>query len=183
MSDYQATWLHLFIITEYCNIQGLQVCLVIAGLPCHSKTALPCHSKTAGQVCRASLPGKSAGHVRSEKISHWFFKVWSCLITSDHVWSRLIMSDQVFDHVWSCLIKFDQLSADIVPSLIKGRPNNNNNNKAKCIPGGTLRVLAGKNTVTIEQWALIKHCLWMTKMVTHSKIVDPWYILHENMPF
>jgi hypothetical protein len=32
--------------------------------------------------------------------------------------------------------------------LIKGRPptttNNNNNNKAKCIPGGTLRVLAGK---------------------------------------
>jgi hypothetical protein len=44
----------------------------------------------------------------------------------------------------------------IVPSLIKGRPNNNNNNnnnntnnnnnnnKAKCIPGGTLRVLAGK---------------------------------------
>jgi hypothetical protein len=37
-----------------------------------------------------------------------------------------------------------------VPSLIKGRPNNNNNtnnNKAKCIPGGTLRVLAGKNNV------------------------------------
>jgi hypothetical protein len=33
---------------------------------------------------------------------------------------------------------------------IKGRHNNNtnntnNNNKAKCIPGGTLRVLAGKN--------------------------------------
>jgi hypothetical protein len=40
---------------------------------------------------------------------------------------------------------FDQLSAKIVPSLIKGRPNNTtNNNKAKCIPGGTLRVLAGK---------------------------------------
>jgi hypothetical protein len=36
---------------------------------------------------------------------------------------------------------FDQLSAEIVPSLIKGR---HNNNKAKCIPGGTLRVLAGK---------------------------------------
>jgi hypothetical protein len=40
------------------------------------------------------------------------------------------------------------LSAEILPSLIKGRPttttNNNNNNKAKCIPGGTLRVLAGK---------------------------------------
>jgi hypothetical protein len=39
-----------------------------------------------------------------------------------------------------------------VPSLIKGRHNNttttttnNNNNKAKCIPGGTLRVLTGKN--------------------------------------
>jgi hypothetical protein len=44
---------------------------------------------------------------------------------------------------------FHQLSAEILPSLIKGRPNNNNtntntNNKAKCIPGGTLRVLAGK---------------------------------------
>jgi hypothetical protein len=38
---------------------------------------------------------------------------------------------------------FDQLSAEKLPSLIKGRPNNNNN-KAKCIPGGTLRVLAGK---------------------------------------
>jgi hypothetical protein len=33
-----------------------------------------------------------------------------------------------------------------VPSLTKGRHNNNNNNnKSKCIPGGTLRVLAGKN--------------------------------------
>jgi hypothetical protein len=45
---------------------------------------------------------------------------------------------------------FDQLSAEIVPSLTKGRHNNNNTNnnnkaKAKCIPGGTLRVLAGKN--------------------------------------
>jgi hypothetical protein len=41
---------------------------------------------------------------------------------------------------------FGQLLAEIVQSLIKGRPNNNNtnNNKAKCIPGGTLRVLAGK---------------------------------------
>jgi hypothetical protein len=39
------------------------------------------------------------------------------------------------------------LSAEILPSLIKGRPSTttNNNNKAKCIPGGTLRVLAGKN--------------------------------------
>jgi hypothetical protein len=47
---------------------------------------------------------------------------------------------------------FDQLSAEIVPSLTKGRHNNNNtntnNNKAKCIPGGTLRVLAGKNKDT-----------------------------------
>jgi hypothetical protein len=47
---------------------------------------------------------------------------------------------------------FDQLSAEIVPSLTKGRHNNNNNtntnnNKAKCIPGVTLRVLAGKNVV------------------------------------
>jgi hypothetical protein len=42
---------------------------------------------------------------------------------------------------------FHQLSAEILPSLIKGRPpttTTNNNNKAKCIPGGTLRVLAGK---------------------------------------
>jgi hypothetical protein len=46
---------------------------------------------------------------------------------------------------------FHQLLAKILPSLTKGRPNNNNtntntnnNNKAKCIPGGTLRVLAGK---------------------------------------
>jgi hypothetical protein len=49
------------------------------------------------------------------------------------------------DHVQSCFIKC-QLK---LPSLIKGRPPtptpNNNNNKAKCIPGGTLRVLAGKN--------------------------------------
>jgi hypothetical protein len=42
---------------------------------------------------------------------------------------------------------FDQLSAEIAPSLIKGRHNSpNNNNKAKCIPGGTLRVLAGKKS-------------------------------------
>jgi hypothetical protein len=38
-----------------------------------------------------------------------------------------------------------------LPSLIKGRPSttttNNNNNKAKCIPGGTLRVLAGKKCI------------------------------------
>jgi hypothetical protein len=39
----------------------------------------------------------------------------------------------------------------------------------------------GHTTVTIVQLALIKHCLWMTQMVTHSKIVDPLYILHENM--
>jgi hypothetical protein len=54
---------------------------------------------------------------------------------------------------------FDQLSAEIVPSLTKGRHNNNNNNnnttnnnnKAKCIPGGTLCVLAGKK---IQQFLL-----------------------------
>jgi hypothetical protein len=41
---------------------------------------------------------------------------------------------------------FDQLLAEIVPSLIKGRhKTNNKTKKAKCIPGGTLRVLAGKN--------------------------------------
>jgi hypothetical protein len=44
---------------------------------------------------------------------------------------------------------FHQLLAEILPSLTKGRPNNNNtnnNNKAKCIRGGTLRVLAGKKS-------------------------------------
>jgi hypothetical protein len=45
---------------------------------------------------------------------------------------------------------FDQLSAEIVPSLTKGRPNNTNNNKAKRIPGGTLRVLAGKNHILLK---------------------------------
>jgi hypothetical protein len=37
---------------------------------------------------------------------------------------------------------------EIVPILIKGSiptaGNNNNNNKAKCKPGGILRILAGK---------------------------------------
>jgi hypothetical protein len=28
------------------------------------------------------------------------------------------------------------------------------------------------------EWALIKLCLWTTKMLTNSKIVDPLYILH-----
>jgi hypothetical protein len=45
-----------------------------------------------------------------------------------------------------------------VPSLIKGRHNNtttttnnnNNNIKAKCIPGGTLRVLTGKNVLRYQ---------------------------------
>jgi hypothetical protein len=52
--------------------------------------------------------------------------------------ATLIMSNHIY-----------QLSAEILPSLIKGRHpnNNNNNNKAKCIPGGTLRVLAGKKKV------------------------------------
>jgi hypothetical protein len=48
----------------------------------------------------------------------------------------------------------DQLSAEIVPSLIKGRHNTNNNNKAKCIPGGTLRVLAGKNCLNYHRGSL-----------------------------
>jgi hypothetical protein len=48
---------------------------------------------------------------------------------------------------------FDQLSAEIVTSFIKGRTNtnNNNNNKAKCIPGGTLRVLAGKKCLSLKR--------------------------------
>jgi hypothetical protein len=45
-------------------------------------------------------------------------------------------------------------------------------------------VIKYTTTVNTEQWALIKHCLWMTKMVTtHSKIVEPLYILHEHMQF
>jgi hypothetical protein len=43
--------------------------------------------------------------------------------------------------------------------------------------------LPGPSTVTIEQCALFKQCLRTTKMVTHNKIVDPLYILHENMQF
>jgi hypothetical protein len=55
-----------------------------------------------------------------------------------------------------------------LPSLIKGRPspnnnNNNNNNKAKCIPGGTLRVLAGKNSWTFS--VTIKSGLSIQKMM------------------
>jgi hypothetical protein len=46
---------------------------------------------------------------------------------------------------------FDQLSAEIVTSFIKGRTNTNNNNKAKCIPGGTLRVLAGKKCLSLKR--------------------------------
>jgi hypothetical protein len=66
MSEFQATLMHLFIITEDCNNQGLQVCPVIATLPGKSavqvcRASLP--GKSAGQVCRASLPGKSAGQV------------------------------------------------------------------------------------------------------------------------
>jgi hypothetical protein len=38
-------------------------------------------------------------------------------------------------------------------------------------------------TVTMEQWAFIEHCLLMTKMVTHSKIGHPLYILDKNMQF
>jgi hypothetical protein len=54
----------LFIITEYCHNQGLQVCR--ASLPGKSagqlcRASLP--GKSAGQVCRASLPGKSSGQV------------------------------------------------------------------------------------------------------------------------
>jgi hypothetical protein len=157
----------LFIITEYCHNQGLQVCLVIAklhfpvilslpgksagqsagpvcraSLPGQSagpvcqaslpgKSARPvcqaslpgksagpvCQSslpgqsaglvcwasrpgksarqvcraslpgKSAGQVCRASLPGKSAGQVCRASLPGKSDHVWSCLITSDHVWS------------------------------------------------------------------------------------------------
>jgi hypothetical protein len=44
--------------------------------------------------------------------------------------------------------------------LIKGRnnnttTNNNNNNKAKCIPGGPLRVLAGKNPISFLKIQII----------------------------
>jgi hypothetical protein len=61
---------------------------------------------------------------------------------------------------------FDQLSAEIEPSLTKGRHNNNNNNnnKAKCIPGGTLRVLAGKNVFLIFRFEQQICKSWCTKM-------------------
>jgi hypothetical protein len=58
---------------------------------------------------------------------------------------------------------FDQLSSEIVPSLTKGRHNNtNNNNKAKCIPGGTLRVLAGKNGMGFPTYKGIEHGMFQT---------------------
>jgi hypothetical protein len=55
---------------------------------------------------------------------------------------------------------FDQLSAEIVPSLIKGRHNspNTNNNKAKCITGGTLRELAGKKNLRTKSAQNLNHC-------------------------
>jgi hypothetical protein len=174
MSEFQATWLHLFIISEYCHNQGLQVCLVIArlhfpviksaGQVCCRASLLPGKSaarqvccrasllpgksaagqvccraslpgKSAGQVCRASLPGKSAGRVcRASLTGKSDGQVcWASLpgMSAGQVCrASLIMSNHIY-----------QLSAEILPSLIKGR---HPNNKAKCIPGGTLRVLAGK---------------------------------------
>jgi hypothetical protein len=173
MSDFQTTWLHLFVITEYCHNQGLQVCLVIAGLPCHSKTALSCHSKTAGQVCRASLLGKTAGQSKFVMAVHRKkFTLISSLIMFDHVWSCLITSDHVWSSFWSCLIMFDQRSAEIVPSLTKGRHSTTNNNKAKCIPGGTLRVLAGKNktenTSSPYPWAFYYYTALVAKLVARK---------------
>jgi hypothetical protein len=64
-----------------------------------------------------------------------------------------------------------------VPSLIKGRPNNNtnNNNKAKCIPGGTLRVLAGKNNQpifpTTKQFEL-SNCFFCCFAIKNNLILD-----------
>jgi hypothetical protein len=51
---------------------------------------------------------------------------------------------------------FYQLLAEILASLSKGPPNN----KAKCIPGGTLRVLAGKNS-SLDFILTNKHILSM----------------------
>jgi hypothetical protein len=82
------------------------------------------------QVCRA-CPIKISNGCSQKKIHTDFMS---------ELWSRLIKFLIMSDHVWSCLIMFDQLSTEIVWL------NNNNNNKAKCKPGGTLRVLACKNT-------------------------------------
>jgi hypothetical protein len=49
-------------------------------------------------------------------------------------------------------------------NLTNGYPNNKNKNK--------------NNKVKSKQ-----NFLWPSKMMTHSKIVDPLYILLENMPF
>jgi hypothetical protein len=38
------------------------------------------------------------------------------------------------------------------PSPPNNNNNNNNNNKAKCIPGGTLRVLAGKKDHSLDHF-------------------------------
>jgi hypothetical protein len=101
----------------------------LASLPCLFKTIfcrprlarLPFFIKSAGQVCRPSLPAKSASQV----------------------WSKFVMSDQVSDHVWiliNCRSKYWQV-------WLKDQWHSNNN-KAKCRPGGTLRVLAGKKPLT-----------------------------------
>jgi hypothetical protein len=67
---------------------------------------------------------------------------------------------------------FHQLLAEILPSLTKGRPNNNtnnnnNNNKAKCIPGGTLRVLAGKKECFCHQYVR-KHMIASSKIFSNQ---------------
>jgi hypothetical protein len=120
-----------------------------AGQVCRQvcRSSLP--GKSAGQVCRASLPGKSAGQVcraicRASLPGKSAGQVWICL---SYLKLATCLTSQVLNlksSFWSCLIMFDQVSAEILLSLIKG-VTNNNNNKSKCIPGGSLRVLAGKN--------------------------------------
>jgi hypothetical protein len=69
-----------------------------------------------------------------------------------------------------------------VPSLTKGRHNNNNNNnnnnttnnnnnKAKCIPGGTLRVLAGKKFENLSILANFDHFGQLLPIVAYFRYI------------
>jgi hypothetical protein len=74
--------------------------------------------KSDGQVCRPSLLAKSAGQVCWPSLPA-MFSGQVCrpsLIKSNGCSSQTVISN----HVWSCLIMFDQLSAEILASLIKG---------------------------------------------------------------
>jgi hypothetical protein len=124
------------------------------------------------QVCRASLPGKSAGQVW---ICLIYLKLASCLtsqvlnfksslIVSEHDWSCLIkfliMSDQVSDYVWSCLTKFLIMSDHVWSSF-------------SCqvwLKASHVSVLAGRNNIL---WTI-----WLQFDTKLSKFLDSLFPKH-----